>query len=72
LIEEFIEGREMTVLVAENPEDPTDPLSFTPGEAVFLVNVLRKIGVEYMRHFHMSELFCKYFIRKARHSSTFT
>ncbi len=35
LIEEFIEGREFTVLVAENPEDPRSPIAFVPAEASF-------------------------------------
>jgi D-alanine-D-alanine ligase len=35
LIEEFIEGREFTVLVAENPDDPLQPISFTPVEFTF-------------------------------------
>jgi D-alanine-D-alanine ligase len=30
LIEEFIEGTECTVLVAENPDDPTRPKTYTP------------------------------------------
>jgi len=30
LIEEFIEGTECTVLVAENPEDPENPTTYTP------------------------------------------
>lgn len=30
LIEEFIEGGEATVLVAENPEDPASPVTYTP------------------------------------------
>jgi D-alanine-D-alanine ligase len=30
LIEEFIEGDECTVLVAENPDDPSDPTTYTP------------------------------------------
>jgi D-alanine-D-alanine ligase-like ATP-grasp enzyme len=30
LIEEFIEGTECTVLVAENPDDPARPVTFTP------------------------------------------
>jgi D-alanine-D-alanine ligase len=30
LIEEFIEGTECTVLVAENPDDPDSPVTFTP------------------------------------------
>lgn len=35
LIEEFIEGREFTCLVAENPEHPKKPYSFTPVEFIF-------------------------------------
>jgi D-alanine-D-alanine ligase len=35
LIEEFIDGREFTVLVAENPDDPTDPVTYVPVEFVF-------------------------------------
>lgn len=35
LIEEFIEGREFTVLVAENVDDPTDPIVFEPVEFRF-------------------------------------
>jgi D-alanine-D-alanine ligase-like ATP-grasp enzyme len=35
LIEEFIEGREFTVLVAENPDDPRDPVAFVPAEFRF-------------------------------------
>lgn len=35
LIEEFIEGREFTCLIAENPEDPNKPLTFTPVEFIF-------------------------------------
>lgn len=35
LIEEFIEGTECTVLVAENPDDPARPLTYTPLEYVF-------------------------------------
>jgi D-alanine-D-alanine ligase-like ATP-grasp enzyme len=34
LIEEFIEGREITVFVAENPENPAKPLSYTPLEFI--------------------------------------
>jgi D-alanine-D-alanine ligase len=30
LIEEFIEGSEVTVLVAENPDDPARPKTYTP------------------------------------------
>jgi len=36
LIEEFIEGREYTVLVAENPEDANNPVAFVPVECVFM------------------------------------
>jgi len=35
LIEEFIEGREFTVLVAENPDDATDPVTYLPVEFRF-------------------------------------
>lgn len=35
LIEEFIEGTECTVLVAENPEDPTEPITYQPMEYRF-------------------------------------
>ncbi len=35
LIEEFIEGREFTVLVAENPDDPSDPVAYLPVEFRF-------------------------------------
>lgn len=35
LIEEFIEGREFTVLVAENPDDPDDPVAYLPVEFRF-------------------------------------
>ncbi len=35
LIEEFIDGREFTCLVAENPDDPAHPLSFQPVEFIF-------------------------------------
>jgi D-alanine-D-alanine ligase len=35
LIEEFIEGREFTVLVAENPDDLANPVTFVPVEFLF-------------------------------------
>lgn len=35
LIEEFIEGREFTVLVAENPDDARNPITYTPIEFRF-------------------------------------
>ena len=35
LIEEFVEGREFTVLVAENPDDATRPLAYMPVECHF-------------------------------------
>ncbi len=35
LIEEFIEGREFTVLVAENPDDLKSPVTYTPVEFTF-------------------------------------
>ncbi len=35
LIEEFVEGREFTVLVAENPDDPLHPTAYQPVEFRF-------------------------------------
>src|SRR5688572_23016626 len=35
LIEEFIEGKEYTVLVAEDPDDPLHPTTYTPVEWLF-------------------------------------
>lgn len=35
LLEEFIEGREFTCLVAENPDDPENPITFKPVEFMF-------------------------------------
>ncbi len=35
LIEEFIEGREFTCLISDNPDDPTHPLTFQPVEFIF-------------------------------------
>jgi D-alanine-D-alanine ligase len=35
LLEEFIEGREFTCLVTENPDDPNEPLTFKPVEFIF-------------------------------------
>jgi D-alanine-D-alanine ligase len=35
LIEEFIEGREFTVLVAEDPDVPANPIAFQPVEFIF-------------------------------------
>jgi D-alanine-D-alanine ligase len=35
LIEEFIEGREFTCLIAENPDDPNKPFTFKPVEFIF-------------------------------------
>jgi D-alanine-D-alanine ligase len=35
LLEEFIEGREFTCLIAENPDDPNEPISFKPVEFIF-------------------------------------
>lgn len=35
LVEEYIEGREFTVLVAENPDDPIEPKVYRPIEFVF-------------------------------------
>ncbi len=35
LVEEFVEGREFTCLIAENPDDSNKPLTFTPVEFIF-------------------------------------
>jgi len=35
MVEEFIEGREFTVLVAENPEDQDNPVAYEPLEFLF-------------------------------------
>jgi len=35
LVEEFIAGRELSVLVAENPDDPSRPTTYPPVEIVF-------------------------------------
>jgi D-alanine-D-alanine ligase len=35
LLEEFIEGREFTCLIAENPDDENDPITFKPVEFIF-------------------------------------
>ncbi|HZM20757.1 MAG TPA: hypothetical protein VFC02_03375 [Anaerolineales bacterium] len=35
LLEEFIEGREFTCLIAENPDDPKNPITFKPVEFIF-------------------------------------
>lgn len=35
LLEEFIEGREFTCLIAENPDDPKKPVTFKPVEFIF-------------------------------------
>lgn len=35
LVEEFIEGREFSALVSENPDDPNDPITYVPVEIVF-------------------------------------
>jgi D-alanine-D-alanine ligase-like ATP-grasp enzyme len=35
LVEEFIEGREFSVLVAENPRDVSDPIAYVPVEFIF-------------------------------------
>lgn len=35
LIEEFIDGTECTVLVAENPDDPCEPVTYTPMQYAF-------------------------------------
>ncbi len=35
LLEEFVEGREFTCLIAENPDDPNTPITFKPVEFIF-------------------------------------
>ena len=35
LLEEFIEGREFTCLIADNPDDPNAPITFKPVEFIF-------------------------------------
>jgi D-alanine-D-alanine ligase len=35
LVEEFIEGREFSVLVSENPDDPSNPVTYVPVEVLF-------------------------------------
>jgi len=35
LLEEFVEGREFTCLIAENPDDAKKPVTFTPVEFIF-------------------------------------
>ncbi|HVF25091.1 MAG TPA: hypothetical protein VNA23_04335 [Anaerolineales bacterium] len=35
LLEEFVEGREFTCLIAENPDDPNIPITFKPVEFIF-------------------------------------
>lgn len=35
LIEEFIEGGELTCLVTENPDDPFDPITYIPVQVMF-------------------------------------
>ncbi len=35
LLEEFVEGREFTCLIAENPEDADNPVTFKPVEFIF-------------------------------------
>lgn len=35
LVEEFIEGREFSVLVSEHPDDPENPVTFVPVEVIF-------------------------------------
>jgi D-alanine-D-alanine ligase len=46
LIEEFIEGREFTALVAENPDDPDRPIVYRPVEFRFPPG-------ESFKHFHL-------------------
>jgi D-alanine-D-alanine ligase len=51
LIEEFIEGREFTALVAENVDDPQNPIAYTPIEFCFPEG-------ETFKHFDMKWVNC--------------
>jgi len=46
LLEEFVEGREFTCLIAENPDDPNNPITFKPVEFMFPKG-------ESFKHYHM-------------------
>lgn len=46
LIEEFIEGREFTCLISENPDDPRKSVTYTPVEFIFPVG-------ETFKHYEM-------------------
>jgi len=35
LVEEFIEGREFSVLISENPDNPAEPIAYGPVEFIF-------------------------------------
>ena len=35
LVEEFVEGREFSALVSENPDDPANPVTYVPVEILF-------------------------------------
>jgi len=35
LVEEFIEGREFSVLISENPDNPSNPVTYVPVEILF-------------------------------------
>jgi D-alanine-D-alanine ligase len=52
LAEEFIEGREFTVLVVENPDDPSSPITYHPLECIFPAG-------ETFKHFELKWLDCE-------------
>lgn len=49
IIEEFIDGKEYTVLVVENPDDPMDPILYTPA----MYNFPEHLGAKGFKHFDM-------------------
>lgn len=57
LIEEFIEGREFTVLVAENPQNPDCPITYTPVEFTFPPGESFKHTDMKWRDYHLMEEF---------------
>jgi D-alanine-D-alanine ligase len=59
LIEEFIEGREYTVLVAENPEDPYSPVVYPPAEFRFPNGeTFKHFGMKWMSSQYTADIPC--------------
>lgn len=55
LLEEFIDGREFTVLVAENPDDPNDPVAYLPVEFQFPAGeTFKHFGMKWETYVDMS------------------